>query len=35
VFARLGADGWELTSTLANPAGAQEYWYYFKRPMTS
>jgi hypothetical protein len=32
-FAALGAEGWELVSVLANPSGAQEYWYYFKRPM--
>jgi hypothetical protein len=35
VFLRLGAEGWELVSTLTNPSGAQEYWYYFKRPMIS
>ena len=35
VFVRLGADGWELVSTLASPMGIHEYWYYFKRPVAS
>jgi hypothetical protein len=35
VFARLGAEGWELVSTLADPSGAPQCWYYFKRPMES
>ena len=35
VLNMLGAEGWELVSVVANPSGAQEYWYYFKRPLTS
>jgi hypothetical protein len=35
VFARLGADGWELTCAMASPTGIHEYWYYFKRPVAS
>ena len=33
VFAHLGADGWELTSTMPSPTGVQQYFYYFKRPL--
>jgi hypothetical protein len=32
-FACLGEEGWELTCAVASPAGAHEYWYYFKRPI--
>jgi hypothetical protein len=34
-FAQLGADAWELTTSLASPTGIHEYWYYFKRPASS
>jgi hypothetical protein len=35
IFARLGMEGWELTSALSSPTGIHEYWYYFKRPVTT
>jgi hypothetical protein len=35
VLARLGADGWELVSSMNSPAGVQEYFFYFKRPLPS
>lgn len=34
VFAQLGLDGWELTGVMPSSQGLQEYWYYFKRPIT-
>ncbi len=34
LFARLGADGWELVSTMPSPTNVQQYWYYFKRPIS-
>ncbi|MFO0964789.1 MAG: hypothetical protein U0793_04265 [Gemmataceae bacterium] len=33
LLARLGADGWELVSTIASPLGVHEYYFYFKRPL--
>ena len=33
ILAKLGDDGWEMVAALGAPTGANEFYYYFKRPI--